>query len=158
MDKEKFQELKIQALERMKNHQHEEPKEPYELFGIECDKGWEKLYQPIIDYIEEYNIDKEDNDKIKIWQIKEKFGTLSFYVSKKTDELRKMIEDAEAESYHTCEVCGKYINKPITEHHWIYPMCRECFDSMNERKEKAMEEIARKIREKNAMESEDNKS
>lgn len=127
-----------------------EPKHPYELFGIECDKGWEKLYQPIIDYIEDYNKDKEGDDRIEILQIKEKFGYLTIYVSKKTDELRSMIEDAEADSYHTCEVCGKHINKPIIEHHWIYPMCRKCFDEMNEKRQKAMEEVARKIKEINA--------
>ena len=131
-----------------------EPKHPYELFGIECDKGWKKLYQPIIDYIEDYNKDKEGDDRIEILQIKEKFGYLTIYVSKKTDELRSMIEDAEADSYHTCEVCGKHINKPITEHHWIYPMCRECFDKMNEKREKAMEAVARKIKEKKNMKSE----
>ena len=48
-----------------------EPKEPYELFGIECGEGWKKLYQPIIDYIDEYNKDKEGVDKIEIYQIKE---------------------------------------------------------------------------------------
>lgn len=131
-----------------------EPKHPYELFGIECDKGWEKLYQPIIDYIEDYNKDKEGDDRIEILQIKEKFAGLRVYLSKYTDELRSMIEDAEADSYHTCEVCGKHINKPITEHHWIYPMCRKCFDEMNEKRQKAMEEVARKIKEIKRMNSE----
>ncbi len=125
-----------------------EPKEPYELFGIECGEGWKGLYQPIIDYIEDYNKDKEDDDKIEIYQIKEKFGTLSFYVSKKTDELRKMIEDAEAESYHVCEMCGRHINKQIVEHHWVYGMCRECYDGMKERQEKIMEEVENKIKAK----------
>ena len=131
-----------------------ELKNPYELFGIECDKGWEKLYKPIIDYIQEYNKNKEESDRIEIYQIKEKFGMLTIYVSKKTEELRKMINKAEGESYYTCEVCGKHINKPITEHHWIYPMCKECFDSMNERREKAMEEVSKKIKEKKNIKSE----
>jgi ribosomal protein L37AE/L43A len=125
-----------------------EPKEPYELFGIECGEGWKGLYQPIIDYIEDYNKDKEDEDKIEIYQIKEKFGTLSFYVSKKTDELRKMIEDAEAESYHVCEICGRHINKQIVEHHWVYGMCRECYDGMKTKQEKIMEEFENKIKAK----------
>ena len=125
-----------------------ELKEPYELFGIECGEGWKKLYQPIIDYIDDYNKDKEGDDKIEIYQIKEKFGTLSFYVSKKTDELRKMIEDAEAESYHVCEICGRHINKQIVEHHWIYPMCRECYDDMKTKQEKIMEEVENKIKAK----------
>ena len=133
----------------MKNNN--EPKEPYELFGIECGDGWKKLYEPIIEYIEEYNKDKKEEDKIEMYQIKEKFGTLSCYVSKKTDELRKMIEDAEAQSYHTCEICGKHINKQIVEHHWIYPMCRECYDGMKEKQERAIEEVAMKIKEKKKM-------
>lgn len=125
-----------------------ELKEPYELFGIECGEGWKGIYQPIIDYIEDYNKDKEGEDKIEIYQIKEKFGTLSFYVSKKTDELRKMIEDAEAESYHVCEICGRHINKQIVEHHWIYPMCRECYDGMKTKQEKIMEEFENKVKAK----------
>lgn len=137
---------------------NEELKEPYELFGIECGAGWKKLYQPILDYIEEYNKDKEGDNKIEIYQIKEKFGGLRVYLSKKTEELRQMINKAEAESYHTCEICGKHIDKPIVEHHWIYPMCKECFDSMNERRERAMEEVARKIKEKKNIDSENSKN
>ena len=153
-----FLEKERERLKKEKENQPKvEPKEPYKLFGIECGEGWSKLYQPIIDYIEEYNNDKEGEDKIEIWQIKEKFGLLTIYVSKKTDELRKMIEDAEAKSYHICEICGKHINKPIIENHWIYPMCRKCYDGMKEKQEKAMEEVARKIKEKRAMKSEDNK-
>ena len=76
----------------------EKPKWPYELFGIECGDGWKQLYQPIIDYIDEYN--KTHNDKpIEIHQIKEKFGGLCFYTNFKTDELRSMIEDAEWKAY-----------------------------------------------------------
>ena len=30
-------------------------KEPFELCGIDCDRGWEKLYKPVIDKINEYN-------------------------------------------------------------------------------------------------------
>lgn len=151
-----FLEKEKERIKKIKENEPKvEPKYPYELFGIECDDGWKKLYQPIIDYIEKYN--KDNEDKIEIHQIKEKFGYLTIYVNKKTDELRKMIEDAEAKSYHTCEVCGKHINKPITEHHWIYPMCKECFDDMNERREKAMEAVTRKIKEKKSMDSENSK-
>jgi ribosome-binding protein aMBF1 (putative translation factor) len=59
-----------------------------------------------------------------------------------------MIEDAEAESYHVCEICGRHINKQIVEHHWIYPMCRECYDGMKEKQEKIMEEFENKIKAK----------
>lgn len=128
---------------------NEEPKYPYELFGIECGDGWKKLYQPIIDYLKEYNKDKEEKDRIEIHQIKEKFGSIRIYLSSYTDELRQMIDDAEEQSYYTCEICGKYITKPIVEHHWMYPMCKKCFEGMKEKEEKAMEEVAKKIKKKN---------
>ena len=55
-------------------------------------------------------------------------NSLRFYTNFKTDTLRKMIDDAEEKSYNTCEICGKHIDKPITENHWIYPMCNECYE------------------------------
>ena len=125
-----------------------ELKEPYELFGIECGDGWKDLYQPIIDYIIDYNKDKKDGDKIEIWQIKEKFGGLRVYLNKSTKELDKMIEKAEKESYHTCEECGKHINKAIVEHHWIYAMCRQCYDEMKEKQELMMNEYESKQKRK----------
>ena len=117
---------------------NDEPKYPYELFGVDCEKGWEKLYQPIIDYIDEYN--KKNEEKIEIHQIKEKFGGLRVYLSHYTDELRQMIDKAEEESFNTCEICGRHIKKPIVENHWIYPMCRKCFRKGEENKLNKMNE------------------
>lgn len=53
--------------------ENNELKEPYELFGVECDKGWYHIINPIFDYIEKYNKENPDN-KIKVLQVKEKFG------------------------------------------------------------------------------------
>ena len=118
MDKKKFEEIRAKLLEKRKNEPKVEPKWPYELFGIECGKGWEKLYKPILDYAAEHNIE--------VHQVKEKFGQLRIYLSSYDNTVRKMIDDAEEKSYNTCEVCGKYIDKPIVENHWIYPQCEEC--------------------------------
>ena len=108
------------------------PKWPYELFGIECGEGWKHLYQPLIDYIEEYN--KTHEEKMEIHQIKEKFGGLRFYVNFYDDKLRDMIRYAEAKSYNTCEVCGKHIDKLITENCWIYAECEDCHKKWVEEK------------------------
>ena len=66
---------------------------PYELFGVECGEGWHELLKPVFDYIENYNKDKSDENKIIVEQVKEKFGTLRFYCSFYTDELEKLIEE-----------------------------------------------------------------
>lgn len=42
----------------------------------------------------------------KAVQVKEKFGSLRFYVQYSTDEIEDLIDQAVIESLHTCEVCG----------------------------------------------------
>lgn len=98
---------------------------PFELFGIECGKGWSKLIEPIFAYIKEYNKDKNKEEQIQILQVKEKFASLRFYTNFGTPELHKMIEDAEDKSYHTCEFCGSTENIGHTMG-WITTMCHNC--------------------------------
>ena len=131
----------------METTKNEEPQWPYEMFGIECGDGWKGLYQPIIDWIDNYNEDKEGDDRIEIHQIKEKFGGLRFYASHYTDELRKMIDEAEEKSYVTCEQCGKPCKQTVKKH-WIYTLCQECYDSIEERQKKQMEDFWKKIKDK----------
>jgi len=106
----------------MKNN--DESKWPYELFGIECDKGWESLYQPIIQYVNDYNENHED--KIEIHQIKEKFGGLRIYVDNAPAELKTMIEEAEALSFSTCEKCGSTKNVGTFGKSWYRTLCKKC--------------------------------
>lgn len=106
---------------------------PYSLFGIECDEGWKRLYQPIIDYINKFNESHLDSI-IEIHQIKEKFGGLRFYwggenVPKEVeDELQHMIREAEAESYIVCEQCGKPAGTVFGG--WYYTLCEDCVKEM----------------------------
>ena len=70
------------------------PLMPYELFGVECGQGWRELYNPIFKYIEEYNKDKTDGEKIYPLQVKEKWAHLEFYTNFVTKELGDMIDKA----------------------------------------------------------------
>lgn len=99
---------------------------PIELFGVECGKGWHKLIEPLISYINEYNKNKSKEEQIQILQIKEKFGQLRFYTNFETEELHKMISDAENKSYDVCETCGaeKYVGS--TTQGWITTICIDC--------------------------------
>lgn len=151
MDKEKLEKLKAKFLEERKNREKVEPKWPYELFGVECGNGWKHLYEPIIDAVAEYNLKQEkEDDKIEIHQIKEKFGGLRVYLSKYTNELRDIIEAAEEVSFNTCEICGKHIDKPITENHWIYSECEECHKKFLDKRAKAFEAYENKVKENKA--------
>jgi len=108
----------------------------YELFGIECGKGWERLYGPIIDYINKFNESHPDSN-IEIHQIKEKFAGLRFYwggdnVPKETqEELSKMIRDAESESFCVCEQCGAPAGTVISG--WYFTLCEDCVKKMAEK-------------------------
>jgi hypothetical protein len=98
---------------------------PFYLFGIECGSGWFKLIKPIIEYIDKYNENKSEDDKIIITQIKEKYGTLRIYISHGTKELFDMIDNAERESEITCETCGSKNNVGYT-FGYIQTICHDC--------------------------------
>lgn len=103
---------------------------PFDLFGVECGEGWFGLIQPVLDYIEKYNSDKEENDKITIDQIKEKWGSLRIYTNFYTEELEKLIEEAELESLKTCELCGSREDIGTKYVGWQMTLCRNCTQKM----------------------------
>lgn len=103
----------------------------FEKYGIECGSGWHKLLEPVFEYIEQYN--KEHEEKIEVLQVKEKFGGLRFYTNFHTEELRKLIEEAEDKAYKTCELCGSTENTGRTGG-WITTCCKECAMKMAARR------------------------
>jgi len=80
---------------------------------IDCGDGWLKLIDPLIE---------ECNKRgVHIAQIKEKFGTLRFYIHGGDEELYNLIDKAEMESAHICEVCGD--PGEFTSYGWIKTLC-----------------------------------
>lgn len=88
---------------------------PFELFGVECMKGWKDLIVPLVQ--------KCKDEGVVITQIKEKFGTLRFYTSACSDELFDMICEAEEKSAHICEICGK--PGKVRGEYWLETRCDE---------------------------------
>ena len=73
--------------------------------GFTCDDGW----FPLIDELCAKLQAAVDSGRIRqpvAQQVKEKFGTLRFYLSDLTPETRAFIDEAEKRSAVTCEVCG----------------------------------------------------
>lgn len=99
------------------------------LFGFECSEGWADLLEPVFKYIDEYNTKivlnqgNDVSDFIQIRQVKEKFGTLRFYVASADEQCYKLIEEAEHKSQETCEVCGQ--NGELKGTSWVYTACPE---------------------------------
>jgi hypothetical protein len=62
--------------------------------------------------------------KVIVTQVKEKYGSLRFYVGSASELVFRKIQKAEKESETTCEVCGKP-GTIITEGWWKC-RCPEC--------------------------------
>ena len=111
----------MKAISKIENSRT--PLHPFELFGIEHGYGWYGLTLPIIEEIRLYN-KKYPKDKIRIDQIKEKFGGLRIYTSWEPDYLKAMILKAGHESEHICEICGaRGKNEEING--WYMTLCDE---------------------------------
>lgn len=116
-------------------------KTPYELYGVECCSGWRSLYEPILEKIEEYNKDKAEDEKIRIIRVREKYGTLRFYVENSPQNILDEIRKAQHKSNIVCEECG-YINPHRVSTSlvlgWYRTLCQRCKDKYenNEKEER----------------------
>lgn len=94
------------------------------VFGV--DDGWYSLIRDLSIKLEPFvlaanTVAIEDYEKIRVAQIKEKFGGLRFYVNYSSDEMNKLISDAESQSYEVCEQCGE--PGTPTKTNWIKTLC-----------------------------------
>jgi len=85
-------------------------------WGFECDSGWYKLLDECMAKLQ-YFCDKVSTPDNEVYvnadQIKEKYGTLRFYYhvvganSIENDIIEDIVNQAERESGHTCELSGE---------------------------------------------------
>jgi len=104
-------------------------------FGFEHGDGWffiiDNLCNSIQSYIDNNNSYRTEDKKIPqvvATQVKEKFGTLSFYYSGGDEYVDGMIHLAEVMSANICEYCGATENIGRTKG-WISIICKDCHDS-----------------------------
>jgi hypothetical protein len=120
-------------------------------FGFECGDGWFKLLDDASRQLEFLNnLSKEHNlgYEVVAAQVKEKFGTLRFYLDfNETEEAKKedgstwydivhsIIRATENRSEVTCEDCGK---RGQTKSHggWYATLCEEHSKAYDERRAK----------------------
>ncbi len=92
---------------------------------FECEDGWFNILDDLSAAIH-FVILKTDCS-CRASQVKEKHGTLRYYMDTETDEISKQIQIAERRSAETCEYCGekgglKEING------WSYTSCDDCLN------------------------------
>lgn len=106
--------------------------------AFECGIGWYDLLEELCVQLEaiiekaELNsiVPEGEEDYVSYLyaeQVKEKFGTLRFYMSAATNEIYALIDAAEAKSEVTCEDCGK--PGKLNNDKWMRVRCNNCGDA-----------------------------
>jgi len=96
-------------------------------WGFEHGDGWFDIIYELSAKLEKLilEIPKEDREWTCASQVKEKYGTLRFYMTMETDEMSTFISEAERKSEITCETCGK--PGEIRGRGWLMCICDECY-------------------------------
>lgn len=96
-------------------------KTPYEMFGVECEDGWRGIIEPLMQECQEKGV--------VITQIKEKYGTLRFYVAECDAAMWNKIQKAEEASASICEKCGQ--PGRLRGKGWLKTLCGEHAKELN---------------------------
>lgn len=75
-------------------------------FGFSCGDGWFELIYALSQQIHTYNLEHPEAAVIAV-QVKQKMGTLRFYVDIFVPEVEDLIEQAVTQSAITCELTGR---------------------------------------------------
>jgi len=100
------------------------PQQNLMCYGFSVADGWEPLIRKLSEQLT--FLAKVENTPVIAMQVKEKFGTLSFYANDATDIMRACISYVEHFSSQTCEVCGKYGDlRNRGSSGWMKTLCAE---------------------------------
>lgn len=85
--------------------------------------AWEPLIDEIIELVEEWNSDCAENHKLRIFQMKEKFGQFVVYLEPQNgndelvvpDSIRNAVNDIANEGIKICRVCGERKVQTVVE-------------------------------------------
>ena len=91
-------------------------------WGFECDDGWYDLIYNLCGDITSY-CNSTGYPVPKAVQVKEKYGTLRFYVDQGDDHIYDLISYYSQRSRTTCETCGN-IGK-MRGNGWLYVSCEQ---------------------------------
>lgn len=108
----------------------QKPKNPFRSKIYDCGSfsigpGWYGLVMILIDKAVDAGWNKE------ICQVKEKFGTLRFYINGASTEVHNIISKYENLSYKICEDCGSAGEQRTGG--WIRTLCDTCFNKLNKK-------------------------
>ena len=99
-------------------------------FGFECGPGWYPLIEELFDKMQDM-VDKNPIlSDLEVLQVKEKWGSLTIYLSYYFPEVEKLINEYEEKSLAICEKCGSQDQVDMRNiHGWYTTLCQKCFES-----------------------------
>ena len=108
-------------------NRHKKMTETAMCWGFDHGDGWYDILDTACSLIQQHidwkNRNEEKVSQVVADQVKEKFGTLRFYVSGGDDYTNGIIRMAEAMTAMTCEICGK--PGEFRGRSWFYTACDE---------------------------------
>ena len=118
-------------------------------WGFCCGDGWFNIINLLCDNIQHHidwnnkNFEKgytqyKQVPQVTVKQVKEKFGTLSFYYEGGDEHISGMVRMAESISGVTCEVCGGLGERGGNG--WITTLCKQHRDEREAKRAKELEE------------------
>lgn len=94
-------------------------------FGFQCGAGWLPLIQKTLSDLA--RIAREDGlDRMKVRQVKEKFGQLRIYLSNGNERAQATVIAAQLRSLTICDLCGGAVLTPPPRMGWIFTRCTSC--------------------------------
>lgn len=96
---------------------------------ISIQKGWHDLVCQLCLEIQKLTVGMENPPYVL--QIKEKFGSLRFYISHGTNEMFRLINECENKTSHICERCGEEGKEETVNGYWLKTLCHNCFETLN---------------------------
>lgn len=151
--KKEYDDLLCKKFPRLFADRYKDPSTTCMYWGFDCNDGWfqiihdaaEELELEIEKYVKKYG--EEQASELKASQVKEKFGTLNFYLRSGTEQMYWIIGIASRRSTYTCEDCGSEDAK-IRPLGWIRTLCYDCYIEVisNRLVKKDKEDISRSLR------------
>lgn len=89
-------------------------------FYFECQEGWYELLDALCDRLQA-RTDMHGDPQVIAQQVKEKYGTLRFYVGAASDEQFALIDQAEEDSAGICDICG--VKGVLRDGGWMMTRC-----------------------------------
>lgn len=97
--------------------------------GFQCGDGWFDLVRRLCERLEplvtELSTALPDGDRFEVLEIKQKMGSLRFYVSHHDAAIDTEIDGARLDSRRTCENCGSP-GMLRNRDGWLVTVCDEC--------------------------------